>query len=185
MEILASSKEERNTWMQLIQTAVQSMDKDEDEGIPSETEDDKRQLESKAKEIRDADTIVCFCRPDMLKQKDTEIISLLEEKVLLFREMWEGLSTSEEAYRQVEPFFRSACSQESIMKDALQEVETLQALLNGSLGGAMASVHEGGGAGPVCLPRSKTGPTQRLLRQWWSSRTATSKTSGSPPVPAP
>ncbi|XP_038136825.1 A-kinase anchor protein 13-like isoform X3 [Cyprinodon tularosa] len=151
MEILASSKEERNTWMQLIQTAVQSMDKDEDEGIPSETEDDKRQLESKAKEIR-----------DMLKQKDTEIISLLEEKVLLFREMWEGLSTSEEAYRQVEPFFRSACSQESIMKDALQEVETLQALLNGSLGGAMASVHEGGGAGPVCLPRSKTGPTQRL-----------------------
>lgn len=32
-------------------------------------------------------------------------------------------------------------------------VETLQALVNGSLGGAMASVHEGGGAGPVCLPR--------------------------------
>ncbi|MEQ2196602.1 hypothetical protein XENOCAPTIV_005125 [Xenoophorus captivus] len=28
-----------------------------------------------------------------------------------------------------------------------------QALVNGSLGGAMASVHEGGGAGPVCLPR--------------------------------
>lgn len=33
-------------------------------------------------------------------------------------------------------------------------VETLQALVNGSLGGAMASVQEGGGgAGPVCLPR--------------------------------
>ncbi|KAM4744287.1 A-kinase anchor protein 13 isoform 2-T4 [Anableps anableps] len=147
MEILASSKEERNTWMQLIQTAMQSMEKDEDEGIPSETEDDKRQLESKAKEMR-----------DMLKQKDTEIMSLLEEKVRLFREMWEGLSPGEEACRQVEPFFRSACSQEpprgaSIMKDALQEVETLQALVNGSLGGAMASVHEGGAAGPVCLPR--------------------------------
>lgn len=27
-------------------------DKDEDEGIPSETEDDKRQLETKAKEMR-------------------------------------------------------------------------------------------------------------------------------------
>ncbi|KAM4596554.1 A-kinase anchor protein 13 isoform 6-T6 [Fundulus diaphanus] len=147
MEVLASSKEERNTWMQLIQTAMQSMEKDEDEGIPSETEDDKRQLESKAKEIR-----------DMLKQKDTEIMSLLEEKVRLFGEMWEGLSPGEEACRQVEPFFRSACSQEppqgaTIMKDALQEVETLQALVNGSLGGAMASVHEGGGAGPVCLPR--------------------------------
>uniref|UniRef100_A0A3B3I4L5 PH domain-containing protein n=1 Tax=Oryzias latipes TaxID=8090 RepID=A0A3B3I4L5_ORYLA len=49
MEVLASSKEERNTWMQLIQG---SMDKDEDEGIPSETEDDKRQLESKAREMR-------------------------------------------------------------------------------------------------------------------------------------
>ncbi|XP_078800787.1 uncharacterized protein akap13a isoform X5 [Oryzias latipes] len=147
MEVLASSKEERNTWMQLIQGSMQSMDKDEDEGIPSETEDDKRQLESKAREMR-----------EMLKQKDTEIMSLLEEKVRLFRGMWEGLNPSEEASRQVEPFFRSACSQEpprgaSIMKDALQEVETLQALVNGSLGGAMASVHEGGGAGPVCLPR--------------------------------
>ncbi|XP_047437596.1 A-kinase anchor protein 13 isoform X3 [Mugil cephalus] len=147
MEVLASSKEERNTWMQLIQDAMQSMEKDEDEGIPSETEDDKRQLEIKAKEMR-----------DMLKQKDKEIMSLLEEKVRLFRGMWEGLSPGEEACRQVEPFFRSASGPEpprgaSIMKDALEEVETLQTLVNGSLGGAMASVQEGGGAGPVCLPR--------------------------------
>ncbi|KAM9861395.1 A-kinase anchor protein 13 isoform 2-T2 [Aulostomus maculatus] len=147
MEVLASSKDERNTWMQLVQDTMQSMEKDEDEGIPSETEDDKRQLETKAKEMR-----------DLLRQKDTEIMSLLEEKVRLFRGMWEGLSPAEEACRQVEPFFRSTSSLEpprgaSIMKDALQEVETLQALVNGSLGGAMASVQEGGGAGPVCLPR--------------------------------
>uniref|UniRef100_A0A8C4HUA0 Si:dkey-172h23.2 n=1 Tax=Dicentrarchus labrax TaxID=13489 RepID=A0A8C4HUA0_DICLA len=147
MEVLAGTKDERNTWMQLIQEAMQSMEKDEDEGIPSETEDDKRQLETKAKEMR-----------DLLKQKDTEIMSLLEEKVRLFRGMWEGLNAGEEACRQAEPFFRSACSLEpprgaSVMKDALQEVETLQALVNGSLGGAMASVQEGGGAGPVCLPR--------------------------------
>uniref|UniRef100_A0A3Q4GI75 Uncharacterized protein n=1 Tax=Neolamprologus brichardi TaxID=32507 RepID=A0A3Q4GI75_NEOBR len=142
MEVLASSKDERNTWMQLIQ-------EDEDEGIPSETEDDKRQLETKAKEMR-----------ELLRQKDTEIMSLLEEKVRLFRGMWEGVSPGEEACRQVQPFFRSPCSLEppggaSIMKDALQEVETLQTLVNGSLGGAMASVQEGGGggAGPVCLPR--------------------------------
>lgn len=67
--------------------------------------------------------------PDMLRQKDTEIMSLLEEKVRLFRGMWEGLNPGEEASRQVEPFFRSACSQEppqgaSIMKDALQEGKT-------------------------------------------------------------
>ncbi|XP_035508388.1 A-kinase anchor protein 13 isoform X5 [Morone saxatilis] len=147
MEVLAGTKDERNTWRQLIQEAMQSMEKDEDEGIPSETEDDKRQLETKAKEMR-----------DLLKQKDTEIMSLLEEKVRLFRGMWEGLNAGEEACRQAEPFFRAACSLEpprgaSVMKDALQEVETLQALVNGSLGGAMASVQEGGGAGPVCLPR--------------------------------
>ncbi|XP_059206841.1 A-kinase anchor protein 13 isoform X3 [Centropristis striata] len=149
MEVLASSKEERNTWMQLIQEAMQSMEKDEDEGIPSETEDDKRQLETKAKEMR-----------DLLRQKDTEIMSLLEEKVQLFRGMWEGVNPGEEVSRQVQPFFRSVSSLEpprgaSIMKDALQEVETLQGLVNGSLGGAMASVQEGGGggAGPVCLPR--------------------------------
>uniref|UniRef100_A0A672FVP9 Si:dkey-172h23.2 n=1 Tax=Salarias fasciatus TaxID=181472 RepID=A0A672FVP9_SALFA len=156
VEVLASSKDERNTWMQLIQEAMQSMEKDEDEGIPSETEDDKRQLETKAKEMR-----------DMLRQKDTEIMSLLEEKVRLFRGMWEGLNPGEEACRQLEPFFRSASGPEpprgaAIMKDALQEVETLQALVNGSLGGAMASVQEtaaggggggGGCAGPVCLPR--------------------------------
>lgn len=147
MEVLASSKDERNTWMQLIQEAMQSMEKDEDEGIPSETEDDKRQLETKAKEMR-----------DLLKQKDTEIMSLLEEKVRLFRGMWEGLNPGEEGCRQAEPYFRSVSGLEpprgaSVMKDALQEVETLQALVNGSLGGAMASVQEGGGAGPVCLPR--------------------------------
>ncbi|KAK9543065.1 hypothetical protein VZT92_000875 [Zoarces viviparus] len=147
MEVLASSKDERNTWMQLIQEAMQSMEKDEDEGIPSETEDDKRQLETKAKEMR-----------DLLRQKDTEIMSLLEEKVQLFRGMWEPLNPGEEVYRQVQPFFRSACSLEpprgaSIMSDALQEVETLQGLVNGSLGGAIASVQEGGVAGAVCLPR--------------------------------
>uniref|UniRef100_UPI0037E78D90 A-kinase anchor protein 13 n=1 Tax=Semicossyphus pulcher TaxID=241346 RepID=UPI0037E78D90 len=147
MEVLASSKDERNTWMQLIQEAMQSMEKDEDEGIPSETEDDKRQLESKAREMR-----------DLLRQKDTEIMSLLEEKVRLFRGMWEGLNQGEEVPRQVEPFFRSASCQmpprgASVMKDALQEVETLQALVNGSLGGAMASVQEGGSTGSVCLPR--------------------------------
>lgn len=149
MEVLASSKDERNTWMQLIQDAMQSMDRDEDEGLPSETEDDKRQLETKTKEMR-----------DQLRRKDAEIVSLLEEKVQLFRGMWEGLSPAgEEVSRPAESFFRSACSQElprgaSIMKDALQEVETLQGLVNGSLGGVMASIQEGGaGAGTVCLPR--------------------------------
>lgn len=72
---------------------------------------------------------VRLCWSDLLKQKDSEIMSLLEEKVQLFRGMWEGLNPGEEVCRQVEPFFRSACSQElprgaSVMKDALQEGKT-------------------------------------------------------------
>lgn len=56
-------------------------------------------------------------------------MSLLEEKVQLFRGMWEGLNPGEEVSRQVEPFFRSASSQEPprgavVMKDALQEGKT-------------------------------------------------------------
>lgn len=68
-----------------------------------------------------------LCRADQLRRKDEEIISLLQEKVQLFRGMWEGLSPAgEEVSRPSESFFRSACSQElprgaSIMKDALQE----------------------------------------------------------------
>ncbi|XP_019722129.1 A-kinase anchor protein 13 isoform X2 [Hippocampus comes] len=151
MEVLASSKEERNAWMQLIQDAMQSMERDEDEGIPSETEDDKRQLEIKAKEMR-----------DLLKQKDSQIMSLLEEKVRLFRGMCEGSSPVEEACRQTRHFFRSPVGPEPpmgacVMKDALQEVETLQTLVNSSLGGAMAGVQDGVGGGGApgsgCLPR--------------------------------
>ncbi|XP_051920231.1 A-kinase anchor protein 13 isoform X2 [Hippocampus zosterae] len=151
MEVLASSKEERNAWMQLIQDAMQSMERDEDEGIPSETEDDKRQLEIKAKEMR-----------DLLKQKDSQIMSLLEEKVRLFRGMCEGSSPVEEACRQTRHFFRSPVGPDPpmgacVMKDALQEVETLQTLVNSSLGGAMAGVQDVGGGGGApgsgCLPR--------------------------------
>ncbi|XP_077568680.1 A-kinase anchor protein 13 isoform X5 [Stigmatopora nigra] len=155
MEVLASSKEERNAWMQLIQNAMQSMERDEDEGIPSETEEDKRQLEIKAKETR-----------ELMKQKDSEIMSLLEEKARLFRGMCEGFGPLEEPCRQAERFFRASSGGPEpprgacIMKDALQEVETLQTLVNGSLGGAMAGVQDvgggvgGGGApGSGCLPR--------------------------------
>lgn len=56
-------------------------------------------------------------------------MSLLEEKVQLFRGMWEGLNPGDEIFQQAEPFFRSFCNQElprgaTIMKDALQEGKT-------------------------------------------------------------
>uniref|UniRef100_A0A672YC07 Si:dkey-172h23.2 n=1 Tax=Sphaeramia orbicularis TaxID=375764 RepID=A0A672YC07_9TELE len=120
MEVLASSKDERNSWMQQIQEAMQSMEKDEDEGIPSETEDDKRQLETKAKEMRGENN--------------------LSFDVYLF-------------YLFLFFYIESTLDKPLPFCFALGVIFTLQALVNSSLGGAMASVQEGGATGPVCLPR--------------------------------
>uniref|UniRef100_A0A8C2KEN2 PH domain-containing protein n=1 Tax=Cyprinus carpio TaxID=7962 RepID=A0A8C2KEN2_CYPCA len=57
VEVHASSREERNTWMQLIQNAIE---KDDDEGIPSETEEDRKLLETKTKEMRGEQLSLCY-----------------------------------------------------------------------------------------------------------------------------
>ncbi|XP_070986773.1 A-kinase anchor protein 13-like isoform X1 [Oncorhynchus clarkii lewisi] len=154
VEVLASTKEERNTWMQLIQDAMHSIEKDDDEGIPSETEEDKRLLETKAREIR-----------ELLRKKDEQIMSLLEEKVKVFRDMCEGPAEETRPTQSIRTkmLFRATPDDitkgEPIMKDALREVETLHVLVNGSLGGAVgqqvSSTQDasGGSVGPVCLPR--------------------------------
>ncbi|XP_066503367.1 A-kinase anchor protein 13 isoform X2 [Hoplias malabaricus] len=143
VEVHASSREERNTWIQLIQDAMHSIEKDEDEGIPSETEEDKKLLESKAKEMR-----------DMLQRKDDQIIALLQEKSKLFHDMCECPSSPEEKM-----LFR-ACNDdvprgEHIMKEAIKQVEMLQTLVNSSLGGAVGqqAVSPPGSTVSVCLPR--------------------------------
>ncbi|XP_045083081.1 A-kinase anchor protein 13-like isoform X3 [Coregonus clupeaformis] len=157
VEVLASTKEERNTWMQLIQDAMHSIEKDDDEGIPSETEEDKRLLETKAREMR-----------ELLRKKDEQIVCLLKEKLKVFRDMCEGGSgpaeeTSPAQSIRTRMLFRATpdyvTKGEPIMKDALREVETLHVLVNGSLGGAVgqqvSSTQDasGGSVGPVCLPR--------------------------------
>ncbi|XP_048885943.1 LOW QUALITY PROTEIN: A-kinase anchor protein 13-like [Brienomyrus brachyistius] len=149
LEVYASSKEERNTWMQLIQEAMNSMEKDEDEGIPSETEEDKRLLETKAKEMR-----------ELLRSKDEQIVTLLEEKVKLFGELCES-PTPEGPGRRLKMFraiSKDALRGEPVLKDALKIVETLQVLVSSSLGGAVghqvaSSLGSSGGTGVVCLPR--------------------------------
>ncbi|KAI3371769.1 hypothetical protein L3Q82_024322 [Scortum barcoo] len=151
VEVLASSKDERNTWRAIIQDAMHCMEKDEDEGVPSETEEDRRQQENRAKEIR-----------ELLRRKDEEILSLLEEKVHIFRD----LSDCNPSPDDTNPPFRErmlfratpddVTKGEPIIKDALREVETLHALVNSGIGGAGCSVPvglTGGSVGPVCLPR--------------------------------
>nr|XP_046204776.1 A-kinase anchor protein 13-like [Oncorhynchus gorbuscha] len=173
VEVHTATKEERNTWMQIIQEAMQSIEKDEDEENPSETEEDKRLLETKAKEMR-----------EMLRKKDEQIMCMLEEKMAVFREMCEvrspgtppGTGPGEDQgpshVTRAKGLFRAGSGAgsedipkgEPIIKGALQEVETLQALVNGTLGGAMGGQQvvwvpetEGGGGvvgpGPVCLLR--------------------------------
>ncbi|XP_077066494.1 A-kinase anchor protein 13 isoform X12 [Siphateles boraxobius] len=147
VEVYASSKEERNTWMQLIQEAMQSIlsissrERDDDEGVPSENEEDRRLHEIKVKELR-----------DQLHKKDEQILNLLEEKVKLFRDMCD---VPDETGLHNRMLFRATPDDitkgEPIMNEALKEVETLQVLVNDSLGGA---VQEGVcAAGPVTLPR--------------------------------
>ncbi|KAK2841770.1 hypothetical protein Q5P01_011970 [Channa striata] len=151
VEVLASSKEERNAWRAIIQEAMHCMEKDEDEGVPSETEEDKRQQESRAKEIR-----------ELLRRKDEQIISLLEEKVHIFRELNDCNPAPEDTNAPVRErmLFRATLEDvtkgEPIINDALREVETLHALVNSGVGGAGCSAAAGltgGSVGPVCLPR--------------------------------
>ncbi|XP_058256548.1 A-kinase anchor protein 13 isoform X2 [Hemibagrus wyckioides] len=147
VEVHATSRDERNTWMQLIQNAMQSKEKDDDEGIPSETEEDKKLLESKAKEMR-----------AMLQRKDDQIMALLNEKIKLFHEMG-GSGSREDAASAIRMLFR-ACSEdmprgENIMKEAIREVEMLQTLVHSGLGGAVSQqgAIDPGNTASVLLPR--------------------------------
>ncbi|XP_037622082.1 A-kinase anchor protein 13-like isoform X4 [Sebastes umbrosus] len=151
VEVLASSKEERNTWRAIIQDAMHCMEKDEDEGVPSETEEDRRQQENRAKEIR-----------ELLRRKDEQIISLLEEKVHIFRDLGDCNPAPDDRNPPVRErmLFMATPDDvtkgEPIIKDALREVETLHGLVNSGVGGAGCSAPvglTGGSVGPVCLPR--------------------------------
>ncbi|XP_037396293.1 A-kinase anchor protein 13 isoform X2 [Pygocentrus nattereri] len=146
VEVYASSKVERNTWIQLIQDAMQSIEREDDEGIPSENEEDKRLQEIKAKEMR-----------DLLQKKDEQIVCLLEEKVHLFRELCESAPAEDAALRS-RMMFRATSEEvtkgEPIIKDALKEVEKLQELVNGSVCGALGQqVCAGQDSASVSLPR--------------------------------
>ncbi|XP_046712808.1 A-kinase anchor protein 13 isoform X4 [Silurus meridionalis] len=147
VEVHATSKDERNTWMQLIQNVMHSREKDDDEGIPSETEEDKKLLESKAKEMR-----------AMLQRKDDQILALLNEKIKLFHDMC-GSGSSEDTALAIRMLFRASNNDmlkgENLMKEAIREVEMLQTLVHSGLGGAInqQGATDPGPTAPVLLPR--------------------------------
>ncbi|XP_072806838.1 A-kinase anchor protein 13 isoform X11 [Vicugna pacos] len=154
VEVHASSKEERNSWIQIIQDTINTLNRDEDEGIPSENEEEKKMLDTKARELK-----------EQLQQKDQQILLLLEEKEMIFRDMTECSSPMPEDGSPTHSsriLFRSnteeALKGGPLMKSAINEVEILQGLVSGSLGGTLGQavsspVEQEGVVGPVSLPR--------------------------------
>ncbi|XP_035974269.2 A-kinase anchor protein 13 isoform X13 [Halichoerus grypus] len=154
VEVHASSKEERNSWIQIVQDTINTLNRDEDEGIPSENEEEKRMLDTKARELK-----------EQLQQKDQQILLLLEEKEMIFRDMTECSTPLPEDCSPTQSsriLFRSnteeALKGGPLMKSAINEVEILQGLVSGSLGGTLGQavsspVEQEGMVGPVSLPR--------------------------------
>ncbi|XP_010619322.1 A-kinase anchor protein 13 isoform X3 [Fukomys damarensis] len=155
VEVHASSKEERNSWIHIIQDTINTLNRDEDEGIPSENEEEKKMLDTKTRELK-----------EQLQQKDQQILLLLEEKEMIFRDMTEcttPLPDDCSPTQSPRTLFRSnteeALKGGPLMKSAINEVELLQGLLSGGLGGTTLAQAVGGTVeqeamvGPVSLPR--------------------------------
>ncbi|NXO31668.1 AKP13 protein, partial [Cisticola juncidis] len=150
VEVHASSKEERNGWIQIIQDTMHTMDRDEDEGVPCESEFEKKLSDAKVRGLK-----------EQLQQKDKQILLLLEEKTKIFQDMSD--SSVQEEMPDSRLLFRANTEEapkgEAIMKTAINEVELLQDLVNRSLGTALGqqvsstAMDQEGGVGPISLPR--------------------------------
>ncbi|NXQ03853.1 AKP13 protein, partial [Vidua macroura] len=150
VEVHASSKEERNGWIQIIQDTMHTMDRDEDEGVPCESEFEKKLSDAKVRGLK-----------EQLQQKDKQILLLLEEKTKIFQDMAD--SSVQEEMPDSRLLFRANTEEapkgEAIMKTAINEVELLQDLVNRSLGTALGqqvsstAMDQEGGVGPISLPR--------------------------------
>ncbi|XP_077642136.1 A-kinase anchor protein 13 [Lonchura striata] len=150
VEVHASSKEERNGWIQIIQDTMHTMDRDEDEGVPCESEFEKKLSDAKVRGLK-----------EQLQQKDKQILLLLEEKTKIFQDMAD--SSVQEEVPDSRLLFRASTEEapkgEAIMKTAIDEVELLQDLVSRSLGTALGqqvsstAMDQEGGVGPISLPR--------------------------------
>ncbi|NXP08657.1 AKP13 protein, partial [Thinocorus orbignyianus] len=150
VEVHASSKEERNGWIQIIQDTMNTMDRDEDEGVPCESEFEKKVSDAKVRGLK-----------EQLQQKDKQILLLLEEKAKIFQDMAD--SSVPEDMPGSRLLFRANTEEapkgEALMKTAINEVELLQDLMNRSLGTALGqqvsstAMEQEGGVGPISLPR--------------------------------
>ncbi|KAM4675925.1 A-kinase anchor protein 13 [Discoglossus pictus] len=151
VEVHVKSKEERNSWIQSIQDTMNTMDKDEDEGVPSESEEERRNLDTKARELK-----------AQLHEKDRQIIELLEEKVKIFQTLTNCYGPEDNPSVMNRILFRANTEEapkgEKVMSSVIKEVETLQSLVSKNLwsnvGQHVPSPTEvEAGVGPISLPR--------------------------------
>ncbi|XP_069840990.1 A-kinase anchor protein 13 [Dendropsophus ebraccatus] len=151
VEVLASTKEERTSWIETIRETMQTMEKDEDEGVQSESEEEKRNWDAKAKELK-----------EQLQQKDDQIIGLLEEKEKIFQSLVDCSGHEKNFSMSGRILFRANTEEaprgESLIKSAIKEVETLQVLLNQNLWSSIVQqapcpADLEAGVGSVSLPR--------------------------------
>ncbi|NXT00681.1 AKP13 protein, partial [Jacana jacana] len=150
VEVHASSKEERNGWIQIIQDTMNTMDRDEDEGVPCESEFEKKMPDAKVREGK-----------EQLQHRDKQILVLLEEKGKIFQDMSDTSVQEDAASSRL--LFRAntedAPKGEGIMRAVINEVELLQDLVNRrylgtGLGQQVSSAAmEQEGVGPISLPR--------------------------------
>ncbi|XP_029435291.1 rho guanine nucleotide exchange factor 2 isoform X2 [Rhinatrema bivittatum] len=117
-EVHTASREDRNTWMKVIQQSVRVCPKREDFPL-IETED-----EAYLRKLKDE-----------IQQKDREIVELLEEKVSLFAEVTQ-FQAGEEAFVNSRNLFRADSSDtprgEKMVNEAIREVEGLKESLLGA-----------------------------------------------------
>ncbi|XP_075714325.1 A-kinase anchor protein 13 isoform X2 [Rhinoderma darwinii] len=151
VEVLASTKEERNSWIETIKETMQTMEKDEDEGVQSESEEEKRNWDAKAKELK-----------ERLQKKDDQIIGLLEEKEKIFQTLVDFSSPEKNFCLSGRILFRADTEEaprgEFLINSAIKEVEMLQVLLNQNLWSSIVQQVPSpadleAGVGSVSLPR--------------------------------
>ncbi|XP_051691494.1 rho guanine nucleotide exchange factor 18 isoform X2 [Oryctolagus cuniculus] len=145
-EIYTGSKEDRNAWMAHIRRAVESCP-DEEEGPFSEAEEDRKALEARAGRLRDFQ--------ERLSLQDQLISRSLAEKQHIYLEMAE-LAGLEDTTAHCRALCRGGDPSETlqgeqILRSAMTEIEGIQSLICGRLGGAISQTEDGGSS--AGLPR--------------------------------
>ncbi|XP_039194439.1 rho guanine nucleotide exchange factor 18 isoform X1 [Crotalus tigris] len=147
-EIHTNSKEERNIWMTQIRRAVENCP-DEENSVLADPEEEKKQAEVRTAKLKEFQ--------ERLSMKDDQIVQSLQEKQQIYQEManvngFEDMAVGSRFRNRVDS--PENLQGESILKQAVTEVESLQNLIFTQL--ASASSRPEDPSGPGSLRRAET-----------------------------